>query len=298
VAASSAAKQLVAVWVTSTKALAAASSADGGITWTALPSPAGPGVSSPSIAMAGDGKKFAVAWSGQTLTNWFTWAAAGPALVASAAALPNPIDFGKVDVGSVGNAAVTVTNTGLAELSVLGSTVTGQDFGRTFGGCFFVLQPGASCSLPIVFVPTAAGPKSATVTIAHTAGKPLTVQLVGEGVPVVVPSPAQSPTVRQPQVPRDAKGIPPKRIRKEGRTVLVGRNALTNASQPIQTAVRVKAPKSRYRIIKGRKGKVVIRAFGKPLRRVTLIQKAPETSAYLAYERKTVYRKGKSTVRR
>jgi hypothetical protein len=68
---------------------------------------------------------------------------------------------------------------------------------------------------------------------------------------------------------------------------------LTDANQRITTRVTVKAKKRHYRILTGRKGKVSIRTFGTRLKRVTLIQRAPETPTFLPYERKTVYRKGR-----
>ncbi len=73
--------------------------------------------------------------------------------------------------------------------------------------------------------------------------------------------------------------------------MLTGRNARTNAGQLIATKVTVKSPAEgrTHKMIRGAKGKVSIRTYGKPLR-VTVIHRAPATAEYLAYAKRSVYR--------
>lgn len=291
-AASSNAQQLVAVWRTSTAAMAAATSADGGSTWTGLPSPAGPTVAVPRTVIDADGKRFATSWAVQQGSSWFTRASAGPSLVPEVSVTPSVLDFGNVTKGDTAIRSVTIRNTGLAPLRISGLSVSGADFGQSVSWCLLPLQPSATCFVDVTLNPGSAGPKSGSLTITDDAtGSPRTVALSGTGVDPVSPTP--SPTARRAQLPRDRKGVPPQRIRREGKTVIVGRNALTTANQRIVTRVRIKAQKDRFRLLKKRQGKIIIRTFGKPLKRVTLVQTAPETSQYLPYIRKTVYRKGK-----
>lgn len=295
-AASTDAKRLVVVWRTLTYALAAATSADGGLTWTSLPSPAAATADLPQVGMADDGDRFAAVWSGRSAGSWYPRAAAGPALLPALSVSSPSIDFQDVRVGESATRSVTLTNTGLALMWVKSAVISGADFGRILSGCGLALPPGGSCSLPVVFAPATLGTKSGTLTITDDApGSPRTIPLTGNAISPVTPTPSPTPVVRKEQAPRDRKGVPPKRIRKKGLTVVVGSNARTTADQRISTQVKVKAKKGRYRVLTGRGGKLRIRTFGKPLKRVTLVQRAPETSTYLPYERTTVYRKGKRT---
>lgn len=113
------------------------------------------------------------------------------------------------------------------------------------------------------------------------------------------PSPGPQPSAKKVQKPRDARGKPPVRIKVAGTTVLTGRNALTNAGQRIRTGVQVPIKGTRaqgevryYRIIRGPKGKVSIRTYGRPGLKVILTQSAPATDAYKPYRLRTVYVNG------
>ena len=84
---------------------------------------------------------------------------------------------------------VTLTNTGDAPLSVTGIAATG-DFAQT-GNCGSILSASAACSITVTFTPTAAGPRTGTLTITdntgNVAGSTQTIPLsgIGQAVPVV-----------------------------------------------------------------------------------------------------------------
>jgi len=99
---------------------------------------------------------------------------------------PTLLDFGEVHVGSVSTPAVaTLANAGGSPLSIAAITAGGAaaaDFQRG-GTCAagVVLQGGQSCTLQAVFVPSAAGARNATFSVATSAGNGL-VSLAGTGV--------------------------------------------------------------------------------------------------------------------
>jgi hypothetical protein len=80
---------------------------------------------------------------------------------------------------------VTLTNTGNAVLSVASVGLTGTnpgDFSQT-NTCASGAAVGANCSISVTFAPTAAGTRSASVSIADNAsGSPQTISLSGAGV--------------------------------------------------------------------------------------------------------------------
>ncbi len=89
---------------------------------------------------------------------------------------------------------------------------------------------------------------------------------------------------------------PPKRIKKRGVTVLTKKNTRTNAGVRIKTKVAGKAKKGKvryFRVIKGPKGKVSVRTFGKKRWRLVLARSAPATDTFEAYRARTVYVNGK-----
>ncbi|HEY0973852.1 MAG TPA: choice-of-anchor D domain-containing protein [Solimonas sp.] len=106
-----------------------------------------------------------------------------PALSAS----PSPLAFGDQAVGSRSAAVtVTVTNTGSAVLVVDSIGVAGAnvgDFALAANTCGSSLGVGASCVVEVVFAPTAAGLRTASVTLhSNAAGSPHTVTVSGTGV--------------------------------------------------------------------------------------------------------------------
>ena len=89
---------------------------------------------------------------------------------------------------------VMVTNTGTAALNISSVAITGAntgDFGQS-NTCSLPVGPSASCTISVVFTPTAPGSRSASVTITDNAsGSPHSVTLSGTGIagPVVAPDP-------------------------------------------------------------------------------------------------------------
>ncbi len=115
--------------------------------------------------------------------------------------------------------------------------------------------------------------------------------------PVTPTEPPVTPTeppvvVKQVQTARK----PPKRIKKRGVTVLTKKNTRTNAGVRIKTKVAGKAKKGKvryFRVIKGPKGKVSVRTFGRKRWRLVLTRSAPATDRFEAYRARTVYVNGK-----
>ena len=96
--------------------------------------------------------------------------------------------FGQVSVGTASAAqTVTLRNTGAAPLQVSAISITGAEFNlsASAGTCTstILLAVSANCTIAITFTPTAAGVRSATLSIAHNAvGSPSAVSLAGTGV--------------------------------------------------------------------------------------------------------------------
>ncbi len=119
-------------------------------------------------------------------------AVSGPAAVI----FPASEDFGAITVGQSSNSKiVTLTNTGGQSLSVTSISVTGanlSDFVAT-PNCSLptVLLPNTTCAISVVFSPTAAGTRQASLTAADNApGSPQSIPLTGTGA-----SPASAVTL-------------------------------------------------------------------------------------------------------
>ena len=104
-----------------------------------------------------------------------------------AALFPSSEDFGSVTVGQSSNSKlVTLTNTGGQALGLPSITVAGanpSDFVTT-PNCPFptVLAPNATCTVSVVFSPTAAGPRQASLAATDNApGSPQSIPLTGTG---------------------------------------------------------------------------------------------------------------------
>ena len=114
-----------------------------------------------------------------------------------ASVTPASLTFTNQVVGTTSAAqSVTVTNTGLSNLVVGGVTTTGVDaaqFSIVNNNCATV-TPSSSCTFAVQFAPTAAGAKTATVSIAHNAaGLSSSVTVNGAGIasaPIAAVSPA------------------------------------------------------------------------------------------------------------
>lgn len=113
---------------------------------------------------------------------------------------------------------------------------------------------------------------------------------------VVEPPPVEPPPVEPPQVlPKQAQTAPkpPKRIKKRGITVLTPKNARTNAGQSIATKVTGKGKGKAFKVIRGKKGKVSVRTFGKKGWRLVLTRTAAGAGTYEPFKQKVVYVNGK-----
>src|SRR5207244_3084405 len=92
-------------------------------------------------------------------------------------------DFGSIEIGASASSSVTISNddpTSPVNLSPP-FQITGTNAGEFSVGIpgATTLNGGGSTSLVVGFVPTAAGGKSATLSITSTAGSVRTVSLVG-----------------------------------------------------------------------------------------------------------------------
>ena len=123
----------------------------------------------------------------------------GTTAVAPAVSLsPTSVSFAEQQVSSTSTAqAVSLTNSGTASLSISSISVTGThagDFAQSHT-CPASLAAGAKCSISVSFTPTAAGSRSAALTIAdNAADSPQTVPLSGTGTTASVPAVSLSPT--------------------------------------------------------------------------------------------------------
>jgi len=109
--------------------------------------------------------------------------------------------------------------------------------------------------------------------------------------PIATPLPTAVPPVT-PAKKKQTGPVPPKRIKRRGVTVLTRKNAKTSAGLRIKTKVKGKAKRGKkaiFKIIRGKKGKVSARTFGKKRWRLVLVQSAPATDTFNAYRLRTVY---------
>jgi len=113
-----------------------------------------------------------------------TGAAAAPGVGLS----PASLDFGSRAVGTTSaSQSSTLTNTGNAPLTVSGIAVTGANAGdfaqtNTCPTAPATLAAGATCSISVTFTPSAAGSRSAAVSISDDAGgSPQSLALTGSG---------------------------------------------------------------------------------------------------------------------
>jgi hypothetical protein len=105
---------------------------------------------------------------------------------------PMVISWGGVALGNATSGRVVkITNTGNVQVTVTSLTLGGAnpgDFPITDGcsGASLTptswLYPGGSCTAYVSFEPQRIGTRTATITIAHSAGAPVTVSLSGTGV--------------------------------------------------------------------------------------------------------------------
>jgi hypothetical protein len=111
---------------------------------------------------------------------------------------PTTLNFGSVNIGSTGTLSLSVTNTTAAPITFFGYTAT-SNYSVSAGSCPAMgsqLAAGSSCSVSVSFVPSAIGVLTGTLTLTTDATtSPLTIALLGTGVPSVAPTPAFALTV-------------------------------------------------------------------------------------------------------
>jgi hypothetical protein len=139
----------------------------------------------------GAGQALASHGGGGTTTTPPPSPAGAPAVALS----PSPVTYGPQAVGTTSAAqTVTLTNTGTASLFINGVSILGADqldFNRSSDQCIGVpVAPGASCTIAIVFNPTATGTRTATLTVLdNNFASTQTVSLTGTGTSVNGPTP-------------------------------------------------------------------------------------------------------------
>jgi uncharacterized repeat protein (TIGR01451 family) len=157
-------------------ALSASASCSINLTFT--PSATGPRAGSLVIKdNAGD--------SPQSVSLSGTGTPSGPAISLSASALP----FGSQFVGTMSNSQlVTVSNPGNATLTFTSIKASG-DFTET-DTCANGVSANSSCTISVIFAPTATGARAGAITISDNApGSPHSVTLSGEGTDVIISVP-------------------------------------------------------------------------------------------------------------
>jgi hypothetical protein len=107
---------------------------------------------------------------------------AGVAPTTTATLTPSSASFGSVTVGTTSTAQqFTLTNTGNTAIGNI-SVGTSTNFAAT-PNCGSTLAPGANCSINVVFIPTAAGSLTGTLTVNSTSSNgPQTAALSGNGL--------------------------------------------------------------------------------------------------------------------
>lgn len=158
--------------------------AGAGCTVTVLAAPTGAGAFSASLTLASN------ASNGNAVVGLSGSAAApAPALTAT----PSVIAFGSQTIGAAAATQnVTLANSGNVALALTSITVSGSA-SVTLGAnnCGASLATGASCIVPVLFAPTAAGNVSATLSVASNAA-PLQVAISGSGTTQAVGTPVLS----------------------------------------------------------------------------------------------------------
>ena len=94
---------------------------------------------------------------------------------------PASLTFAQQAIGTTSAAQqVTLTNTGDVALTLIAASVTPGDFTAT-NACGTSLNPHSTCAISVAFVPSAVGPRSATLTVTDQF-RSQTVSLAGTGV--------------------------------------------------------------------------------------------------------------------
>jgi hypothetical protein len=127
--------------------------------------------------------------SNPTLTIVLSGTGAGAGTAAGISATPSSVTFGNVADGTSGTQAITLKNTGSANLVVSSDSVTGTGFSVT-GFTAQTLTPNSSMTFNAVFAPTSPGAVSGSISVStNLPTSPTAIALTGTGA-----SPAMSVT--------------------------------------------------------------------------------------------------------
>jgi hypothetical protein len=117
---------------------------------------------------------------------------------------PTSLDFGSQPIGAPSvPTSVMLTNSGASTLNITSVTLTGSNATEfnLINGCGASLAAGVNCTFSVVFTPTSAGAKSASVSIAtDAASSPDSVPITGTGVGVPLVSLSRTAVTFSPQV--------------------------------------------------------------------------------------------------
>jgi hypothetical protein len=158
--------------------VAAGASCSFSVTFT--PAMAGARSASITVTSTGTGSPQAIALTGTGTT------VATPGVLT----VPASYAFGTQTVGATGSPqAFTLTNTGGTAVTIAAITSSNAaEFAITSSSCSGVVAVGASCSFSVTFTASAAGPRSASITIASTGtGSPQMLALTGTGTTAATP---------------------------------------------------------------------------------------------------------------
>ncbi|HEX4075210.1 MAG TPA: choice-of-anchor D domain-containing protein [Candidatus Acidoferrales bacterium] len=114
------------------------------------------------------------------LSSPTTVALTGTGTQPAISATPSSVSFGNVADGTGATQAITLKNTGTANLVVSSDSVTGTGFSVT-GFTAQTLAPNATMAFNAVFAPTTAGSVSGSISITTNLSSPTTIALTGTG---------------------------------------------------------------------------------------------------------------------
>ncbi len=116
---------------------------------------------------------------------------------------PN-VGFGWVDVGGSSEKPLVIQNTGLADLQITATSITGSTEVAIRNGAPFAVTPGGSYDLMLEYTPSTPVPMNATLRIDHSAiGSPAMIDVFGEGYIAT-----SAPTVGRPSALTLLQGYP------------------------------------------------------------------------------------------
>jgi len=97
------------------------------------------------------------------------------------------LNFSEVIIGTPSILALSIQNTGTANLEVSSMSIDGVAFSLQ-GTTLFTVTPGSRVSISVVFIPTEVKAYTGSITIKHNAGEDKTVALTGTGIKVPEPT--------------------------------------------------------------------------------------------------------------